>query len=162
MSFKMNQSQNQNFFGLFNSIKLPFSPFGPFYRSKWQISLPFYTLQPEVIGSCFNSWNPCTFSYTWSSSPLGQSPLPCIGPLYREYLHSPGSQFEECFFQAFLVCYNWMVFECKIMGQSSWSLKTSIGIKTQKWKILRSSLFAIRDKCAPTHQRLNALVPSPF
>ena len=35
------------------------------------------------------------------------------------------------------------------MGQSSWILKTAVGIKTQKWKMLRTSLFGIRDKCAP-------------
>ena len=49
MSFEMNEPQNQNFFGLFRAIHLSFSPFEPFYRLKWQMSLPFHLLQPAQI-----------------------------------------------------------------------------------------------------------------
>ena len=59
------------------------------------------------------SETPVLFHIPEGSSPLGQSPRPRMGPLYREYPHSLAwghnssllkTQFEEYFFQAFLVC----------------------------------------------------------
>ena len=52
-----------------------------------------------------------------------------------------------------------MVFECKIIGAIFLVLVDLHRDKSTKVKKnLRTSLFAIRDKCAPKHQRPNALV----
>ena len=54
-----------------------------------------------------------------------------------------------------------MVFECKRIGAIFLVLVDLHRDKSTKVKKknLRTSLFVIRDKCAPKHQRPNALVP---